>query len=405
MGGVAPITTQPVATTATEQANAGMVAPKTAEQAYATGITAAEQSAQGKAIGTSYQNDATGVRTASDLLIERQNLGNATANADKQRAETFKQSTLQQEARTRGTLGQINAMRMRMGSGTSQAFDQQLQEQYDMQKGVVGYLSTMNDIESQDALRAYDYSMTKLDNNYNDTIQKISNMAASQIKDAQAAGKLSTMADISKFRNNLAATFDEIAKTSLVFAEEKSRVSQYYKTVGDKMAEQSKLANEIDETASQQLGYLVNKRGQQYGNVKTPYVDYALKKALVLQQNSQDFSASQSQLDRDQKLREQGLLPTSGLAAPTQYGSGSTDFKPLASKYPNVAAFKNNNPAGITWNANFASGKGSAKLLDDAGISYQIGTNRPQSEGGNYVKFNSIEDGLAAQRVIMTGTY
>lgn len=71
-----------------------------------------------------------------------------------------------------------------------------------------------------------------------------------------------------------------------------------------------------------------------------------------------------------------------------------------------MAAFKNNNPAGITWNANFEAGdKGTAKLLSDAGIIYDKGTSRPSSEGGNYVKFASIEDGLAAQRIMMEKTY
>ncbi len=217
----------------------------------------------------------------------------------------------------------------------------------------------MHDIESQDALRAYDYSMSKLDNGFNDTVQKISNMAASQIKDAQAAGKLSTMSDISAFRNNLAATFDEISKTSLVFAQEKSRVSDYYKSIGDKMAEQNKLANEVDETASQQLGYLVNKRGQQYGTTKTPYVDYAMKKALLIQQNQQGFDAGQKELDRNQRLVELGLAPaptgttnaTGATGTPVQYGTGTTNFTSLAPKYPNVAAFKNNSPSGMTWNS------------------------------------------------------
>jgi hypothetical protein len=90
---------------------------------------------------------------------------------------------------------------------------------------------------------------------------------------------------------------------------------------------------------------------------------------------------------------------------PTKYAPGSTDFTGLSQKYPNVAAFKNNNPAGITWNANFENGTGTAKALADAGISYKKGTARPSAEGGNYVTFNSIEDGLAAQRIIMEKTY
>lgn len=43
--------------------------------------------------------------------------------------------------------------------------------------------------------------------------------------------------------------------------------------------------------------------------------------------------------------------------------------------------------------------------MADAGIQFEKGTNRPASEGGNYVKFNSIEDGIAAQRVMLEKTY
>lgn len=48
------------------------------------------------------------------------------------------------------------------------------------------------------------------------------------------------------------------------------------------------------------------------------------------------------------------------------YAPGANSLKSLASKYPGVAAFKNDNPAGITWNANFENGTGTAKALQDA---------------------------------------
>ena len=43
--------------------------------------------------------------------------------------------------------------------------------------------------------------------------------------------------------------------------------------------------------------------------------------------------------------------------------------------------------------------------MADAGIYFEKGTSRPASEGGNYVKFNSIEDGVAAQRIMLEKTY
>ena len=80
----------------------------------------------------------------------------------------------------------------------------------------------------------------------------------------------------------------------------------------------------------------------------------------------------------------------------------NTDY---VKQYPNEASFKNNNPAGITWNANFDKGIGIAKALQDAGITYSKGTARPTSEGGNYVSFNNIGDGMKARQVVFATTY
>ena len=86
--------------------------------------------------------------------------------------------------------------------------------------------------------------------------------------------------------------------------------------------------------------------------------------------------------------------------------NGATgDLRWLASQFPWQARAKNNNPAGITWNNNFATGKWTAALLDQAGIPYEIWTPRPSAEWWNYVSFPTIEDGLAAQRILMTQTY
>jgi len=87
--------------------------------------------------------------------------------------------------------------------------------------------------------------------------------------------------------------------------------------------------------------------------------------------------------------------------------SGLWDIRGMANQFPNQAWAKNNNPAGITWNANFdkMTPGSTADKLRQAGIQFSKGTDRPASEGGNYVTFPTIEDGLAAQRIIMTETY
>lgn len=91
----------------------------------------------------------------------------------------------------------------------------------------------------------------------------------------------------------------------------------------------------------------------------------------------------------------------------TIYGGGLWDIRGMANQFPNQAWAKNNNPAGITWNANFEKMTpwSTADKLRQAGIQFSKGTDRPASEWGNYVTFPTIEDGLAAQRIIMTETY
>lgn len=83
------------------------------------------------------------------------------------------------------------------------------------------------------------------------------------------------------------------------------------------------------------------------------------------------------------------------------------DMRNIASQFPWQARAKNNNPAGITWNANFDNPKPwtTAYALQQAGVRFEKGTPRPWNEWGNYVTFPTMEDWLAAQRIMMTQTY
>lgn len=105
----------------------------------------------------------------------------------------------------------------------------------------------------------------------------------------------------------------------------------------------------------------------------------------------------------------QTITPYSGTGtgATTTFTGMDTDLRnsEYVKQYPNEASFKNNNPAGITWNANFDNGTGIAKALQDAGITFSKGTARPASEGGNYVQFDNIGDGMKARQVVFATTY
>lgn len=83
------------------------------------------------------------------------------------------------------------------------------------------------------------------------------------------------------------------------------------------------------------------------------------------------------------------------------------DLRSLAWNYPWQAWAKNNNPAWITWNANFDNPRDwtTAQRLIDAWVNFSKGTSRPASEWGNYVTFDTMEDWLKAQRILMSWTY
>lgn len=70
---------------------------------------------------------------------------------------------------------------------------------------------------------------------------------------------------------------------------------------------------------------------------------------------------------------------------------------------PNGYAWaKNNNPVGISWNANFDNpAPGSlAERLKQKGIQYTKWTERPKEEGGQYVQFQTMDDWIEALRTL-----
>ena len=75
-----------------------------------------------------------------------------------------------------------------------------------------------------------------------------------------------------------------------------------------------------------------------------------------------------------------------------------TNNSELIRRYPNEASFKNNNPAGITYGITPRS----QWLLEYAGISFELWTARPSAEWGNYIRFSTVEDGINAQKILLS---
>lgn len=69
------------------------------------------------------------------------------------------------------------------------------------------------------------------------------------------------------------------------------------------------------------------------------------------------------------------------------------DMTYLAAKYPGQAWAKNNNPSGIT----IPMSSELRSKLDEAWITYSVGSKRPSNEWWNYVKFNTMDDWIRAK--------
>jgi hypothetical protein len=88
-------------------------------------------------------------------------------------------------------------------------------------------------------------------------------------------------------------------------------------------------------------------------------------------------------------------------------GGNLGDLRPLAWQYPNEASFKNNNPAGFTVNNAFqqffdtwvAPAGSTADIWSKAWIQFWPWALRPSWEGGKYVQFPTIDEGLKAMRL------
>ncbi len=77
----------------------------------------------------------------------------------------------------------------------------------------------------------------------------------------------------------------------------------------------------------------------------------------------------------------------------------------MIDKYVWEASFKNNNPTWMTMtdrSGKVVLSKNLQNLFKEAGINYEVWSQRPPNEWGNYVKFASVQDGLDAYTIALT---
>jgi hypothetical protein len=190
-------------------------------------------------------------------------------------------------------------------------------------------------------------------------------------------GRLNNTTSLSKAANGIK---DILANAQLTY----EQLAQQHKILNDSTEQTLKLhmaSKEVDPILSQNLGYVTSKFGQPILNENGDMTPYSIKQT----------EQQKAELENDQikNLVSQGFTyekasaavkgrnasgGSTGISAgSTIYGTGSTDIRSMATdpRFAGIAAFKNNNTAGLTWNAGFDSGAtGSAKLLKDAGIEY-----------------------------------
>ena len=282
-------------------------------------------------------------------------------------------------------------------------------------------------------------SMTQLQDDLDSKVNKGIQSALNQFNAAELKGKLDTIPEIEAFQQQLYAQLDgdlsSIMDTNIearkFLIERYDKLAESQKTqmanAEKAKAEQEKRANTLNKDMSNALGYFVNENGeplidQQTGtHIQVPpdsqvTYDKDSGEAVILTKNKDGTvwvqikkvgigkpAVQEWKQDESGRWYDAKSSVSPGIQLWTSGATG--DLRGLASQYPWQAWAKNNNPAGITWNSNFDKWQWTAALLQQAGIQYSKGTERPANEGGNYVTFNTIEDGLKAQQIMMTQTY
>lgn len=258
----------------------------------------------------------------------------------------------------------------------------------------------------------------KFQNQYNAELKNYTTYAnkANNLITQNTAAYQSSQTQRTAMNNALALAWGKIFENKMALeqsqAEFDQKIAQQAETMGTPELAIPSVINQYAE-----MGIMASKSAQQHIADAKAFIARGGTLGEYISQMQKDFQAKPAYLakfgtQKDTKPFEVGKQtyqynPTTGnyeVISPITAWTGG-DLRYLASQFPWQAWAKNNNPAGITWNANFDNGTWTAALLKQAGINYSKGTARPANEGGNYVTFATIEDGLKAQQIIMSQTY
>lgn len=372
---------------------------------------------------------------------------------DKQKAMSEEQAQIQSSRKLQDAQKSLSQLKRNTAYLSSQwlwqsawaldAFSQQISNADQVFKEMQQYEKYAEDMRKMgyefDA-NAYEQGMKEqqdeLDKYVSDTIQTIfNNMSA-----AEMAGQMDTVDEVDafaeKYFNSIDTDIANMTRKQIAIAENKLLWMQdtlkSVREVVAKKAEAEATKRVVDTPLSKELWYLVN-------GMWEPIMDFMTGAKIVLPPdapmepiynketgqlvtftswpNGELIPKVQRVTDAQQKPMDWQVDPYGNVFAinenwqkvfPWQQQNNQQpqggipdpmwDLRWNSDKFPWQAWAKNNNPAGIKTTISEAT----KKLLSDAWIQWANGTPPPQWETGVYMNFNTMADGLAAQKILLS---
>ncbi len=279
----------------------------------------------------------------------------------------------------------------------------------------------------QDALN-FEHQVQSLTTQLHTNVNQAILDAQQKLGNPNITDKIDSPEEMQKLISDVMDNLDgDIAGMTNVHLEQMNYLIDQTSKIQDKLAEQKKNENTVNTDMSEAIWHYVNNNGNsimwadgkpilfvgkplyswvdaESGNfisvTKNP--DWTLHTQVVPVAKPKDTSSNwQFNSTTGQYFRtgsngniEYSSSPTSTASTSGDFTALTSDLSAFKSQYPNDAWVANNNPAGITYNKNFA------QALTDNGIQFVQGGNRWPGEGGNYFKFPTIGEGMKAYNLL-----
>jgi len=419
--------------------------------------------AQNKLDATNLSNYISAYRTTRDANLQETQANAQTDLATQRATQQANQSIDAQKANIRQQQLANDMLMSTSGRGQSQNLTDTIHQELTNQQNILSNLEQSKSWALWEIASNAEYNHKILANNYNDQMSQYNYQLQDQIKSLSDTGLAKTAQGLSALQSSIEATNLKKLALSQTYASQLQFVSDQMKAqIAQKTPDkdQTNLLNDgyihnstggivywpsgkpmvynmqkkIESTVSDGNGGMIaiysdwthaplyegtpatpdqidsySKMVQQYGesalnllpkNVQQQVMAYIGQKWLAPSNQSkywvvwQHYDNNTGSMVNDYWF----INETTGTIKKINWSLNWWDMSSLISKYPNEASFKNNNTAWVTvWMSDRTKW-----LLQNAWINFSVWSARPSSEGGNYVKFNSIEDGLMAHKILLS---